>query len=331
MIPLLEVREVHRRFSRGPTMLDRLRGKKPPVLHAVSGVSLTVMPGEVLGLVGESGCGKSTLGRLASGLMKPSDGDVLYRGESLESLRGAKQRSWRRAVQMVFQDPYASLNPRLRVDRLIIEAPVYHGLITASRRDERVTELLEAVGLPRDVAKRYPHEFSGGQRQRIGIARALAMQPELIVCDEPVAALDVSVQAQVLNLLISLRKSYSLSYLFISHDLGVMRFLCDRIAVMYLGKIVEIGSAEEVLSNPRHPYTQALVAAVPSATQRGSAPPVRGEIPSPMAPPPGCRFNPRCPFAIPRCKEVVPELEAISEREQRMVACIRSKEVFVTQ
>jgi peptide/nickel transport system ATP-binding protein len=226
---------------------------------------------------------------------------------------------------MVFQDPYASLNPRLRVDRIVGEAPLHHGLVERGEQEAYVADLLSAVGLPAEAARRYPHEFSGGQRQRIGIARALALRPRLVVCDEPVAALDASVQAQVLNLLMKLRQQFSLAYLFISHDLGVVRFLCDRIAVMYLGRIVESGPAEQVLDNPRHPYTRALVASMPSALQRGQAEPVQGEIPSPWSPPAGCSFHPRCAWARPECMQAPPPLTKFDAR--RSVACIRATEL----
>jgi len=323
--PLLELVGIERRFATRPTWLDRLLRRKPPVVHAVSDVSLAVAPREVVGLVGESGCGKSTLARIATGLLAPSAGHVRHRGVDLDTLDGEARRRWRRAVQMVFQDPYGSLNPRLRVGRIVGEAALFHGLVPRARLAERVAELLDAVGLPADAAERYPHQFSGGQRQRIGIARALAVEPELVVCDEPVAALDVSVQAQVLNLLLALRDRLGLAYLFISHDLGVVRFLCDRVAVMYLGRIVESGDAETVLAEPRHPYTRALVAAVPDAAQRGAAaPPVRGEIPSPLAPPPGCAFHPRCPNAVAACRDAVPALRPVAGR---LVACIRAEEI----
>jgi peptide/nickel transport system ATP-binding protein len=323
--PLLELTRIERRFAVRSTWLDRLRRQRPAVVHAVSDVSLAIAPGEVLGLVGESGCGKSTLARIATGLLAPSSGSVRYRGDDIRALAGESRRRWRRAVQMVFQDPYASLNPRMRVGRIVGEATLFHGLVAQEGLPARTRELLEAVGLPADAAERYPHQFSGGQRQRIAIARALAVEPALIVCDEPVAALDVSVQAQVLNLLLSLRDRFGLAYLFISHDLGVVQFLCDRIAVMYLGRIVEAGPADAVLADPRHPYTQALIAAMPNAGQRGNiAPPVRGEIPSPLAPPAGCAFHPRCPRALPRCRDGVPLLRPLASG--RLVACIRADE-----
>jgi oligopeptide transport system ATP-binding protein len=279
-------------------------------LRALDGVDLTLARGETLGLVGESGCGKSTLARVLLRLERPDGGSVRYGDADPFALSGAELLAWRRKVQMVFQDPFGSLNPRLTAAELIGEPWLTHrSLVPASRRAARVTELLEMVGLRASDARRLPHEFSGGQRQRIGIARALALEPEVIVCDEPVSALDLSVQAQVLNLLCDLRDELGLSYVFISHDLSVVRHLADRVAVMYLGKIVESGPTEEVYERPRHPYTEALLSAAPSPVAGGRRRQrilLTGELPSPADPPSGCRFRTRCPRARDLCAETVP-------------------------
>jgi len=316
--PLIEARDLGRRFSQPVTFtrqIQTLLGQAGPdkSVRAVDQVSLQIRQGEVLGLVGESGCGKSTLGRLIAGLVPPTQGEVLYRGSNIVSLRGDERKKWRARVQLVFQDPFASLNPRMRIGDALVQAPVFHGLVPAKDRRSLALKMLDTVGLPSAAADRYPHQFSGGQRQRIGIARALAMQPEFLVCDEPVAALDVSVQAQVLNLFLDLREKFNLTYLFISHDLGVIEHLCDRVAVMYLGRIVEIGDAGATFDSPRHPYTRALLDEVPRVgAPKPSAPPILGEIPSPMDPPPGCHFHPRCPFAVARCRTEQPALRKIS-------------------
>ena len=287
-------------------------GKAPHLVRAVEDVSFHVAPGEVLGLVGESGSGKSTIGRLVLRLIDPTSGAIRFEGEDISRRPERQLKSLRRKAQMVFQDPYASLNPRLRVRDIIGEALDAHRLASGARRTERIGELLETVGLPAAHMSRFPHEFSGGQRQRIGVARALAVEPRLIVADEPVSALDVSVQAQVINLLQDLRQRFGLAMLFISHDLDVVELMCDRIAVLYLGRIMEIGSAEEVSTRPRHPYTRALLAASPKADP--DAPKIRrmlkGDIPSPMAPPSGCVFRTRCPMATDKCARVVPPLRS---------------------
>lgn len=307
---LLEVRGLTKHFG----------GGAHPV-RAVEDVSFAIQPGEVLGLVGESGSGKSTIGRLILRLLDPTAGSVRFGGDEIATAPERKLKALRRRAQMVFQDPFASLNPRLRVRDIIGEALDAHGL-ARGRRTERIGELMETVGLPAAHMARYPHEFSGGQRQRIGIARALAVEPELIVADEPVSALDVSVQAQVLNLMQDLRARFGLAMLFISHDLDVVELMCDRIAVLYLGRVMEIGPAEIVTSRPRHPYTQALLAASPKADP--DAPKLsrtlKGDIPSPMAPPSGCVFRTRCPYAMPACAEVVPPLRDAGEG--RAYACI---------
>jgi peptide/nickel transport system ATP-binding protein len=278
-------------------------------VRAVDGVSFAIHPGEVLGLVGESGSGKSTIGRLILRLLDPTAGSIRFSGEDIARLPERRLKPFRRRAQMVFQDPYASLNPRLRVRDIVGEALDAHAL-ARGRRNERVGELLELVGLPAGLMTRFPHEFSGGQRQRIGLARALAVEPELIVADEPVSALDVSVQAQALNLMQDLRARLNLAMLFISHDLDVVELMCDRIAVLYLGRVMEIGPAEQVTSRPRHPYTQALLAASPKMDpdQPKLTRLLKGDIPSPMSPPSGCVFRTRCPYAMPACAKVVPPL-----------------------
>ena len=303
---LLELRGISKRFD--------------PGVQALDGVSLEVASREVVGLVGESGCGKSTLGRVASRILEPTGGERLWKGRSYREYEGAGARRERLAVQMIFQDPYASLNPRMRVVDIVGEAPVVHGLVAARDREGFVVAILERVGLDAGALRRFPHQFSGGQRSRIGIARALAVQPQFLICDEAVAALDVSIQAQVLNLFIRLREELGLTYLFISHDLGVIRHVSDRVVVMYLGRVVESGRTAEVYSDPNHPYTRALVDEVPRLESRHRAyVPIRGEIPSPLSPPTGCHFHPRCPHAFARCREEVPRLAEIAPG--RLSAC----------
>ncbi len=293
--PLLEVKNLSTWYPIRRGVLARTVGH----IQAVTEVSLTLAEGETLGLVGESGCGKSTLGRTLVGLEQPRSGAVFYQGRPLPALR--RTPGQRRAIQMVFQDPAAALNPRLTVQDLLTEGLIHHGLLQGSA-EEAACRLLEDVGLDRSALHRYPFEFSGGQRQRIHIARALSLRPAVLVCDEAVSALDVSVQAQILNLLLDLRDKYRLSYLFISHDLGVVRFIADRIAVMYLGRLVEEGPAAQVLDRPQHPYTEALVSAVPAPGRpRVPRKPLAGELPSPARPPGGCPFHPRCPKAMPVC------------------------------
>ena len=290
------------------------------VVHAVDDVSFSVEEGEVVGLVGESGCGKSTLGRLAAGLHVPSGGRRFWHGEDVAELAPEARRRVQLAIQMIFQDPYASLNPRMRVLDIVGEAPVVHGLVEKGDQRNYVTGLLERVGLDASLMRRFPHQFSGGQRARIGIARALAVKPEFLVCDEAVAALDVSIQAQVLNLFIRLREELGLTYLFISHDLGVVRHLSDRVVIMYLGRVVETARTGELYDEPNHPYTQALLAEVPQLeVRRKRFAAIEGEIPSPLAPPPGCHFHPRCPHAMPRCKIERPRLREIAPG--RLSAC----------
>ncbi|MBM3526387.1 MAG: ATP-binding cassette domain-containing protein, partial [Alphaproteobacteria bacterium] len=280
---------------------------------------LAIARGETVGLVGESGCGKSTLGKALLGLAPVTAGTVRFDGTELTGLSSSARASFRRRMQMVFQDPFGSLNPRHTVGE-ILEAPlIVHRLGGRDERHARVAALIDQVGLPPDAADRYPHEFSGGQRQRIGIARALTLQPELIVCDEPVSALDLSIQAQILNLLVALKRELGLAYLFISHDLGVVRYFCDRVLVMYLGRIVESASAADLWRRPLHPYTQALIAAVPDPARRRQAAPLAGDLPSPQDVPSGCRFHPRCPLATEHCRRVEPQPR--TGRDGHVVAC----------
>ncbi len=318
-LPLLDIVNVSKRFSVG-TRFSR-QGRR--TVHALDNVSLAVMPGETVGLVGESGCGKSTLGRCITRLYDLSSGTLNFAGIDISSMSERQMRPLRRRIQMVFQDPYASLNPRRRVRDLIAEPLRVHTSMSNVEIAKRVSELLEIVGLKPDHAMRFPHEFSGGQRQRIGIARAIALNPELIVLDEPVSALDVSVQAQIVNLLADLQEKLKLTYVFIAHDLSVVRQVSTRIAVMYLGSIVELGAAEDIFTEPSHPYTKALISAVPvpdvtsTASQRRIV--LSGDVPSPINPPSGCRFHTRCPIAQERCRVERPELD---ERfPQRHVAC----------
>jgi len=322
---MLELKGVSKRFSKkldAAAKLGNLLGAnlREEVVHAVDRVDLAIAEGEVVGLVGESGCGKSTLGRLAVGLHPPTEGERLWRGQSVAALKGDAKRAAQLKIQMIFQDPYASLNPRLRVTDIVGEAPVVHGIIHAREQADYVAALLGKVGLDPAMARRFPHQFSGGQRARIGIARALAVKPEFIVCDEAVAALDVSIQAQVLNLFMQLRSELNLTYLFISHDLGVVRHLSDRVVIMYLGRVVESSPTDAVYEDPNHPYTRALLSEVPNLSKRGrSYVPIKGEIPSPLNPPPGCHFHPRCPQAGPRCSREAPALKSIGPG--RLSAC----------
>lgn len=297
-------------------------------VRAVDDVSFSIAPGETLGLVGESGCGKTTLGRAIVRLVEPTSGSVSLEGTDITKLDGTALRAHRRKLQMIFQDPYGSLNPRMTVEDIVGEALDIHGLAeNKSARQKRIAELLKAVGLDASYAQRYPHEFSGGQRQRIGIARALAVEPKLIVCDEPVSALDVSVQAQIINLLQDLQQQHGIAYLFIAHDLAVVEHISRRVMVMYLGKVVELADAKTIVHAPKHPYTKALISAVPvvdpdSKRQRIILP---GDVPSPIHPPSGCPFHPRCPHAVADCERVVPKLENFSANQQ--AACIRMREI----
>jgi oligopeptide/dipeptide ABC transporter ATP-binding protein len=318
--PILEARALVKHFPlRGSGPSARRRGR----VRAVDGVDLAVMPGETLAVIGESGCGKTTLARTLAGLYAPSGGSVVFDGTSLARLGRAARRRFRRAVQMVFQDPYAALDPRMSAGAIIEEPLKIHRLGGRRQRQARVAELISAVGLAPVQADHYPHQFSGGQRQRIGIARALALEPALIIADEPVSALDVSIQSQILNLLCELKAVNRIALLFITHDLAVVDFIADRVAVMYLGRIVEIGPRDRVLDEPRHPYTRALRAAVPEPGRgkrsRGGA--LRGEVPSPLDPPAGCPFHPRCARAEDLCRERAPTLERVAGAPTHLAAC----------
>jgi oligopeptide transport system ATP-binding protein len=319
--PLISIQNLTVHFPLRRSLLGRTR----EIVRAVDGVSLDILEGETLGLVGESGCGKTTLGRAVLRLVQPTSGRVLFRGEDLAQLSNRAMRRYRRHLQLVFQDPFASLDPRMTVDQIISEPIRTFGIAAGEERKRRVQELMTQVGLSPRFLRRYPHEFSGGQRQRIGIARALAVDPNFIVADEPISALDVSIQSQIMNLLQRLRREKSLTYLFISHDLRAVQHVSDRVAVMYLGRIVEIAPAKEIYARPLMPYTKALISAVPVPDPKAEAARRRivleGDVPSPINPPSGCRFRTRCPYAIDTCRDVEPRLVEI--KPNHLAACIR--------
>ncbi len=325
MQPLLEVIGLSKRFHRSPDFAARVAARitstpATEVVHAVDRVSFRVERGEVLGLVGESGCGKSTLARMIAGLLEPSEGRIVFDGieRNVHDPRISQRADLR--IQMIFQDPFASLNPRLRVADIVGEAALVHGFVDRRNWSDFVDRLLIRVGLDPDCKRRFPHQFSGGQRQRLGVARALAVNPQFLICDEAVSALDVSIRAQVLNLFLDLREQLGLTYLFISHDLGVIQHLSDRVAIMYLGRVVEIAPADAFFEHPNHPYSRALLEEVPRLeARRAQYRPIEGEIPSPIDPPAGCHFHPRCPHAMERCRIEAPELREIAP--QRYSAC----------
>ena len=325
MNTMLEARDLTKRFVKTLDLAGKIAqklgaGVREEVVHAVDHVDFSIDPGEVVGLVGESGCGKSTVGRMVAGILPPTEGKILFKGADVAGMDAADSKTAALQIQMIFQDPFASLNPRMRVQDIIGEAPIIHGIIKRAETVAYVEDIMLRVGLDPDYRRRYPHQFSGGQRQRIGIARALAVKPEFLVCDEAIAALDVSIQAQVLNIFIGLREDLSLTYLFISHDLGVVEHISDRVIIMYLGRIIEMAPTEELFKSPNHPYTKALLNEVPrlDARRRDFAP-VAGEIPSPIDPPSGCHFHPRCPHATERCRNEVPVLKAVAPG--RVSAC----------
>ncbi|MFM8813595.1 MAG: ABC transporter ATP-binding protein [Candidatus Limnocylindrus sp.] len=319
--PLLEVRGLAKTFPVRAGALQRVVGH----VRAVDSVDFEVRAGETLGLVGESGCGKTTVGRLILRLIEPTGGSILFEGTDITGLKGAQLKSYRRKAQIVFQDPFASLDPRTPIGEAVAEGLHIHNIGSAKERDAKVAKTLEMVGLRPESARRYPHEFSGGQRQRVGIARALVLDPALIVLDEPVSALDVSIQAQVLNLLAELQKELKLSYLFIAHNLGVVEHLCDRIAVMYLGKVVETAPAVDLFKDPSHPYTRALLSAVPEPDRRDRRDRIilEGDVPSPLNPPSGCSFHPRCRESVAACSAETPSLISLDPAGTRRVSCIR--------
>ena len=314
MKPILQVQNLSKDFIKSLDLiakgLNRIgQSYKEEVVHAVDDVNFSIFKGEIVGVVGESGCGKSTLGRMVAGILSPSTGSVEFDSSQANN----KEIPSALRTQMIFQDPFSSLNPRKRVVDIITEAPIYHKLIPPSEKRAFATEMLQRVGLDPDTLERYPHQFSGGQRQRVGIARALAVSPEFLVCDESIAALDVSIQAQIINLFVDLKDTYDLTYLFISHDIGVIEHISDRVIVMYLGRIVETAPIETFVKQPNHPYTQALLAGVPRLeVGKRQYEPISGEIPSPLSPPTGCHFHPRCKFATPRCKAEKPVLREIA-------------------
>ena len=324
---LLKVENLKTHFPIRKGLLSKIKS----YVHAVDGVSLEVKEGETLGLVGESGCGKSTLGRTIIKLYDPTDGRVEFEGQDLAHLNDKEIKPLRRDMQMIFQDPFSSLDPRMSVERIVTEPFRLHGELTREERIERAAELLELVGLKRADLKKYPHEFSGGQRQRIGIARALALNPKLVIADEPIAALDVSIQAQVLNLMSELKKKFNLTYVFISHDLAVVKYFSDRVAVMYLGKIVELTTSDKIYTEALHPYTRALMSAIlhPDPSKKVQHQVLEGDVPSPIYRPSGCHFHPRCPYATDLCKTQEPSLREFSQDDvSHTVSCHRVEELM---
>ena len=324
---LFEIKNLVKHFP----ITGGILGREVARVHAVDGVSFQLKKGKTLGLVGESGCGKSTLGRALLRLVEPTSGQIFFEGKEITHMGSAELRHMRREMQIIFQDPFASLNPRMSIREILSEPFEIHGLYRGkAEREQKLQELLAEVGLPPDAAQKYPHEFSGGQRQRIGIARALALHPKLIVADEPVSALDVSIQSQILNLMMDLRDKYGLSYIFIAHDLAVIEHISDEVAVMYLGKIVEHASGDALYKHPRHPYTRALIASIPEPKigEKRKKTILKGDVPSPMNPPSGCRFHPRCPFAQDICSKEQPQLRNLgTAAEPHMVACHLSEQL----
>lgn len=322
---IIHMQDVSKRFVKTLDLSSKIAQKlgvniREEIVHAVDNVNLNIPEGEVIGLAGESGCGKSTLGRMVAGILPLSDGKIYYKGNDVSQLANDQYKQYMLNIQMIFQDPFASLNPRKRIRDIIVDAPLAHGITNRSEADEYLDSVMLRCGLDPSDKRRYPHQFSGGQRQRIGIARALAVNPEFIVCDEAVAALDVSIQAQILNLFMKLREDLNLTYLFISHDLGVVEHISDRILIMYLGRVVETARTEELFAEANHPYTKALLHEVPRLENRNrDFVPIEGEIPSPLDPPSGCHFHPRCPHADKRCREEAPVLREIAP--DRLSAC----------
>ncbi|GAA4719685.1 dipeptide ABC transporter ATP-binding protein [Brevibacillus fulvus] len=327
MEPLLEVKGLQKHFPIHSGAFRKVVGH----VRAVDGIDLTVYPGETLGIVGESGCGKSTTGRTILRLLEPTGGEVLFNGQDLAKLKKEEMRQVRKDIQMVFQDPYASLNPRKTIKQILLESLEVHNIGTKQERMQIIEEIIQVVGLQKEHLNRHPHNFSGGQRQRIGIARALVLKPKLIIADEPVSALDVSIQSQILNLLKDLKRDFNLTLIFISHDLSVVKHICDRVAVMYLGRVVEIADKRTLFENPSHPYTKALLSAVPQANPKAKRERIilTGDLPSPANPPSGCTFHPRCQHATEECKKVAPQLQDIGGGQ--LVSCHLYKELFSSQ